>query len=130
MKMLQGFSLQPTVIAGFTLKSGVCRMNELDEAKSDALSGREAVAFLYSDENTFCTQCMSDREKSWHDAYLLPYQLSPEIGNSAKCVTGIALAILGMSHNGLGTFLLSMNDSFPHLPSLVLPDRYHGWQCF
>ena len=48
-----------TVIAGFTLKSGVYRMNELDEAKSDALSGRKAVAFLYSDENTFCTQCMS-----------------------------------------------------------------------
>jgi len=34
-------------------------MNELDAAKSDALSGRKAVAFLYSDENTFCTQCMS-----------------------------------------------------------------------
>ena len=48
-----------TVIAGFTLKSGVYRINELDAAKSDALSGRKAVAFLYSDENTFCTQCMS-----------------------------------------------------------------------
>jgi hypothetical protein len=48
-----------TVIAGFTLKSGVYRMNELDAAKSAALSGRKAVAFLYSDENTFCTQCMS-----------------------------------------------------------------------
>ena len=48
-----------TVIAGFTLKSGVYRMNELDVAKSDALSGSRAVAFLYSDENTFCTQCMS-----------------------------------------------------------------------
>ena len=48
-----------TVIAGFTLKSGVYRMNELDAAKSDALSGRKAVAFLYSDENTFCTQCVS-----------------------------------------------------------------------
>jgi hypothetical protein len=48
-----------TVIAGFTLKSGVYRMNELDAAKSDALSGRKAVAFLYSDQNTFCTQCRS-----------------------------------------------------------------------
>ena len=48
-----------TVIAGFTLKSGVYRMNELDAAKSDALSGRKAIAFLYSDENTFCTQCIS-----------------------------------------------------------------------
>jgi hypothetical protein len=48
-----------TVIAGFTLKSGVYRMNELDAAKTDALSGRKAVAFLYSDENSFCTQCGS-----------------------------------------------------------------------
>ena len=48
-----------TVIAGFTLKSGVYRMNRLDAAKSEALSGRKAVAFLYSDENTFCTQCGS-----------------------------------------------------------------------
>ena len=48
-----------TVIAGFTLKSGVYSMNELDAAKSEALSGRKAVAFLYSDKNTFCTQCTS-----------------------------------------------------------------------
>ncbi len=48
-----------TVIAGFTLKSGVYRMNELDAAKSDALSGRKTIAFLYADENTFCTQCIS-----------------------------------------------------------------------
>jgi hypothetical protein len=48
-----------TVIAGFNLKSGVYRMNELDAAKSSALSGRKAVAFLFSDETTFCTQCMS-----------------------------------------------------------------------
>jgi hypothetical protein len=48
-----------TVIAGFTFKSGVYSMNELDAAKSEALSGRKAVAFLYSDKNTFCTQCSS-----------------------------------------------------------------------
>jgi hypothetical protein len=48
-----------TVIAGFTLKSGVYRMNHLDAAKAEALSGRKAIAFLYSDENTFCTQCGS-----------------------------------------------------------------------
>jgi hypothetical protein len=48
-----------TVIAGFTLKSGVYGMDELDAAKSEALSGRKAVAFLYSDKNTFCTQCTS-----------------------------------------------------------------------
>jgi len=48
-----------TVIAGFSLKSGVYRMNQLDAAKSEALSGRKAVAFLYSDEKTFCTQCTS-----------------------------------------------------------------------
>jgi hypothetical protein len=47
------------VLAGFALKSGVYRMNQLDAAKSDALSGKKAVAFLYSDENTFCTQCRS-----------------------------------------------------------------------
>ena len=34
-------------------------MNKLDAAKSEALSGRKAVAFLYSDKNTFCTQCTS-----------------------------------------------------------------------
>jgi hypothetical protein len=48
-----------TVIAGFTLKSGVYGMNEFDAAKSEALSGKKAVAFLYSDKNTFCTQCTS-----------------------------------------------------------------------
>ncbi len=34
-------------------------MKELDAAKSEALSGKKAVAFLYSDKNTFCTQCAS-----------------------------------------------------------------------
>jgi len=34
-------------------------MNALDAAKSEALSGRKAVAFLYSDKSTFCTQCSS-----------------------------------------------------------------------
>jgi ABC-type sugar transport system substrate-binding protein len=53
-----------TVIAGFTLKSGVYRMNELDAAKSAALSGRKAVAFLYADENTFCTQCVSASQEA------------------------------------------------------------------
>jgi hypothetical protein len=48
-----------TIIAGFTLKSGVYRMNDLEAAKSHALSEKKAIAFLYSDENTFCTQCMS-----------------------------------------------------------------------
>jgi hypothetical protein len=48
-----------TAIAGFTLKSGVYRMNKLEAAKSEALSGRKAIAFLYADENTFCTQCVS-----------------------------------------------------------------------
>jgi hypothetical protein len=48
-----------TVFAGFALKSGVYSMNELDAAKSEALFGRKAVAFLYSDKNTFCTQCAS-----------------------------------------------------------------------
>ena len=48
-----------TVIAGFTLKSGVYSMNDLDAAKSEALSGRKAIAFLYSDKTTFCTQCAS-----------------------------------------------------------------------
>lgn len=48
-----------TVIAGFTLKSGVYSMNELDTAKSEALSAKKAVAFLYSDKTTFCTQCAS-----------------------------------------------------------------------
>jgi hypothetical protein len=48
-----------TVIAGFTLKGGVYSMNDLDAAKSEALSGRKAVAFLYSDKTTFCTQCAS-----------------------------------------------------------------------
>ena len=47
-----------TAIAGFTLKSGVYRMSELEAAKSAALSARKAIAFLYSDENTFCTQCV------------------------------------------------------------------------
>jgi hypothetical protein len=47
------------VIAGFTLKSGVYSMNDLDAAKSEALSGRKAIAFLYSDKTTFCTQCAS-----------------------------------------------------------------------
>jgi thiamine pyrophosphate-dependent acetolactate synthase large subunit-like protein len=44
-------------MAGFTLKSGVYRMNQLDAAESKALSGRKAVAFLYSDEKSFCIQC-------------------------------------------------------------------------
>ena len=48
-----------TVIAGFTLKSGVYSMNELDTAKSEALSAKKTVAFLYSDKTTFCTQCAS-----------------------------------------------------------------------
>jgi hypothetical protein len=48
-----------TVIAGFTLQSGMYRMNQLDAAKSDALSRKKAVAFLYSDEHTLCTQCTS-----------------------------------------------------------------------
>jgi len=48
-----------TAFAGFTLKSGVYSMNELDAAKSEALSGRKPVAFLYSDKNTFCSQCAS-----------------------------------------------------------------------
>ena len=48
-----------TVMAGFTLKSGVYSMNELEAAKAEALSGRKAVAFLYSDKATFCTQCSS-----------------------------------------------------------------------
>jgi hypothetical protein len=46
-----------TVIAGFALKKGVFRIDQLDLAKSDALSRRRAMAFLYSDENTFCIQC-------------------------------------------------------------------------
>ena len=44
-------------IAGFTLKSGVYRVNELDAVKAEALSTKKAIAFLYSDESTFCTQC-------------------------------------------------------------------------
>jgi hypothetical protein len=48
-----------TALAGFTLGRGVYRVNQLDAAKLDALSGKKAVAFLYSDENTFCTQCGS-----------------------------------------------------------------------
>jgi hypothetical protein len=48
-----------TVMAGFTLKSGVYSMNALDAAKSEAFSGRKAIAFLYSDKSTFCTQCAS-----------------------------------------------------------------------
>ena len=48
-----------TVFAGFALKSGVYSMKELDAAKAEALSGKKAVAFLYSDKNTFCTQCAS-----------------------------------------------------------------------
>ena len=46
--------------AGFTLKSGVYRMNQLDTAEAEAISGKKAVAFLYSDENTFCIQCVSE----------------------------------------------------------------------
>jgi hypothetical protein len=46
-----------TVIAGFTLTRGVYRMNQLDTAKAAAFSGRKAVAFLYSDEKTFCIEC-------------------------------------------------------------------------
>jgi uncharacterized membrane protein len=46
-----------TTIAGFTLESGVYRMSQLDAAKSEALSGRKAVAFLYSDEKSLCIQC-------------------------------------------------------------------------
>ncbi len=34
-------------------------MNQLDAATSYALSAKRAVAFLYSDETTFCTQCSS-----------------------------------------------------------------------
>jgi len=48
-----------TVIAGFSLKSGVYRMNQLDAVQSYALSEKKAVAFLYSDETTFCHQCSS-----------------------------------------------------------------------
>jgi hypothetical protein len=48
-----------TVMAGFALRSGVYSMNDLEAAKSEALSGRKAVAFLYSDKTTFCTQCAS-----------------------------------------------------------------------
>jgi hypothetical protein len=48
-----------TAFAGFTLKSGVYSMKELDAAKAEALSRRKAVAFFYSDKNTFCTQCAS-----------------------------------------------------------------------
>ena len=47
-----------TAIAGFNLKSGVYGMNELDAAKTDALSGKKAIAFLYSDQKTFCTLCI------------------------------------------------------------------------
>ena len=52
-----------TVIAGFTLKSGVYRMNQLDAAKSDALSGRKAVAFLYSDE-AYLLYTMCERQSA------------------------------------------------------------------
>jgi len=48
-----------TAFAGFALKSGVYSMNELDAAKSAALSGKKPIAFLYSDKNTFCSQCAS-----------------------------------------------------------------------
>jgi len=48
-----------TGIAGFTLRGGVYRMNQLDAVKSHALSERKPVAFLYSDENSFCLQCGS-----------------------------------------------------------------------
>jgi len=46
-----------TVVAGFTLKSGMYRMGQLDAAKSEALSGKKSMAFLFSDENTLCIQC-------------------------------------------------------------------------
>jgi hypothetical protein len=46
-----------TVIAEFTLRSGVYRLNQLAAVKSNALSERKAVAFLYSDEKSFCIQC-------------------------------------------------------------------------
>ena len=44
-------------MAGFTLKSGVYRMDQLDDAKAEALSSGKPVAFLYSDKNTTCPLC-------------------------------------------------------------------------
>jgi hypothetical protein len=44
-------------MAGFTVKSGVYRMDQLDDAKAEALSSGKPVAFLYSDENTTCPLC-------------------------------------------------------------------------
>ncbi len=46
-----------TALAGFALKSGVYRMSQLDAAKSEALASKKAMAFLYSDEKTFCSSC-------------------------------------------------------------------------
>ncbi len=45
------------VMAGFSLKSGVYRMDQLDEAKAEAHSTGKAVAFLYSNEKTTCPLC-------------------------------------------------------------------------
>ena len=46
-----------TALAGFPLKSGVYRINQLDTAKAEALSRNKAIAFIYSDENTTCPLC-------------------------------------------------------------------------
>ena len=47
-----------TALAGFNLKSGVYHMDELDAAESAALSARKPIAFLYSDQKTFCPLCI------------------------------------------------------------------------
>jgi len=88
-----------TALAGFNLKSSVYRMDELDAAESAALSGRKPIAFLYSDQKTFCTLCIGASRQvmetladscimvyvSTSDAAKLPLQVqnalrSPEAG--------------------------------------------------
>jgi len=88
-----------TAIAGFNVQSGVYRMDELDAAKSDALSGKKPIAFLYSDQKTFCPLCIGASRQAMEtladscvlvyvgksDAAKLPHQVknalrSPEAG--------------------------------------------------
>lgn len=44
-------------MAGFSLKSGVYRMSEMESAKAEARATGKPIAFLYSDENTTCPLC-------------------------------------------------------------------------